>query len=39
MTNLMLATGLCAGAALLALLLLTITAGRFRIWPTPGDGT
>jgi protein-S-isoprenylcysteine O-methyltransferase Ste14 len=39
MTILLLATGLGAGAGLLALLLVTIAGAPIRIWPTPGKGT
>jgi protein-S-isoprenylcysteine O-methyltransferase Ste14 len=39
MTKLLLAAGLCAGAALVVLMLLTLSRGPIRIWPTPGDGT
>jgi protein-S-isoprenylcysteine O-methyltransferase Ste14 len=39
MTHLLLATGLGAGAGLVALLLATIAGGPIRIWPTPGKGT
>jgi len=37
MTNLLLAAGLCAGTALIVMLVLTLTTARLRIWPTPGD--
>lgn len=39
MTYLLPAIALSSGAALIALLALTLADRRLRIWPTPGDGT